>query len=106
MKWISVVCTLIIAMLAIGNILALDAAMGSVFGPVYVIGSLIGLLAYASVEPAFYEGFASFRKSMAFHTGSFQRDFNESKEHMKRTISEHREHSHSDIKDGDNNVRE
>ncbi len=53
LKLVSVGCMGVVIVLALGNITSLNAAMGSLWGTVFVITSFLGILLYASVEPAF-----------------------------------------------------
>lgn len=55
LKVVSLVCMGGVAIIALFNITALNTAMGTVFGPLYIICSFIGIMMYLSVEPAFVE---------------------------------------------------
>ena len=60
LKIVSLICIAIITIVALFNITALNIAMGSIFGPLYVICSFIGIMLYLSVEPAFIESIHQF----------------------------------------------
>lgn len=55
LKVVSLVCMGGIAIIALFNITALNTAMGTIFGPLYIICSFVGIMMYLSVEPAFVE---------------------------------------------------
>ncbi len=55
LKIVSLSCIGIIVLLALGNIVGLNDAMGSIWGTIYIISSFLGIIMYASVEPAFLE---------------------------------------------------
>ena len=55
LRIVSLVCMGGVAIIALFNITALNAAMGTIFGPLYIICSFIGIMMYLSVEPAFVE---------------------------------------------------
>lgn len=55
LRIVSLVCMGGIAIIALFNITALNAAMGTIFGPLYIICSFVGIMMYLSVEPAFVE---------------------------------------------------
>lgn len=55
LKVVSLVCMGGVAIIALFNITALNTAMGTIFGPLYIICSFIGIMMYLSVEPAFVE---------------------------------------------------
>ena len=55
LKIVSLVCMGGVAIIALFNITALNTAMGTVFGPLYIICSFVGIMMYLSVEPAFVE---------------------------------------------------
>lgn len=57
LKIISVLCMIMIAVAAFCNISILSDAMGSLWGPIYVICAFIGLALYVYVEPAIIESF-------------------------------------------------
>ena len=61
LKFVSLSCMGIIGIMALSNIIALNSAMGSICGPLYVICSFIGILLYLSVEPAFIEAMYQIR---------------------------------------------
>lgn len=84
-RFMSVICTIVIFILSIGNLLGLDAAMGSIFGPIYIIASFIGLVSYMSTEPAFHEGMISFGNNVGRSAGNFRSDFNYAKDVVKET---------------------
>ena len=55
LKVVSLICMGSIAIIALFNITALSMAMGTLWGPLYIICSFIGIMMYLSVEPAFVE---------------------------------------------------
>lgn len=87
-RFMSVVCAMLLFILSVGNLFGLDAAMGSIFGPIYVIASFIGLASYMSTEPAFYEGFRFFGKDMIRSSLKFQDDFSYAKDTVKQAGSD------------------
>lgn len=62
MKLISLACMGIVVIAALFNISALNQAMGSFFGPMYVICSFVGILFYLSVEPACFDALNQAKK--------------------------------------------
>lgn len=62
MKLVSVVCLGIVMVFAMVNIAELTVAMGSIWGPVYIIASLIGVLSYLSLEPILIEAFPHYKR--------------------------------------------
>ena len=87
-KFMSVICTIVLFLFSVGNLIGLDAAMGSIFGPIYIISSFIGLVSYMSTEPAFYQGFLDFGNSVAKSSLAFQNDFNYAKNVVKDKSAE------------------
>ena len=87
-RFMSVVCTVVLFLLSIGNLLGLDAAMGSIFGPIYIICSFIGLVSYMSTEPAFHQGVLSFGNNLGRSAGQFKNDFDYAKDVVKDKSSE------------------
>lgn len=69
LKVISLVCMGGIAIIALFNITALNTAMGTIFGPLYIICSFVGIMMYLSVEPAFVEILSQIRNvaTMSLH---------------------------------------
>lgn len=63
LKLVSLVCMGAVALAALVNINALNAAMGSVFGPMYVICSFVGIMLYLSVEPVMVETLQQIRRT-------------------------------------------
>lgn len=55
LKAISLVCMGVVIVCALSNITNLNAAMGFIWGPIYVICSFIGIISYIAIEPAFME---------------------------------------------------
>ena len=53
-----------VGILALVNITTLSSAMGSLYGPVYIICAFLGILLYLAVEPAAMEILPHFRKSV------------------------------------------
>lgn len=79
LKFISLICAFVLFFIAASNLVGLDAAMGSLFGPIYIICSFIGLVAFASTESAFQEGLFNFGKSIVNATYSFKDDIIDAK---------------------------
>ena len=65
LKVVSLVCMGGVAIIALFNITALNTAMGTIFGPLYIICSFIGIMMYLSVEPAFVETLVQVRNVAA-----------------------------------------
>lgn len=65
LKFVSLVCMAIIAIIALFNITALNAAMGMICGPLYVICSFVGIVMYLAVEPAYLETLSHFKSVAA-----------------------------------------
>ena len=74
LKVISLVCMAVITIIALFNITALNVAMGSIFGPLYVICSFIGIMMYLSVEPAFIESVHQFGAVVSKSVNYLNRD--------------------------------
>ena len=55
LKVVSLICMGGVTIIALFNITALNTAMGTIFGPLYIICSFMGIMMYLSVEPAFVE---------------------------------------------------
>ncbi len=64
LKLVSVLCMAAVGILALVNITTLSSAMGSLYGPVYIICAFLGILLYLAVEPAAMEILPHFRKSV------------------------------------------
>ncbi|MBR5048734.1 MAG: hypothetical protein IKX74_03725, partial [Erysipelotrichaceae bacterium] len=79
MKLISLLFMFIIALIALGNLVSLDAAMGNLFGPIYVITSFIGLVSYMSTEPALHQGLSRFRNDVAYSSQILKSDLSYAK---------------------------
>ena len=62
LKFVSLLCLAATTFLALSNIIALNEAMGPIWGPVYVLASFISLLLYFSIEPAIYDTFSSIKR--------------------------------------------
>lgn len=79
-RFVSVICIGCMGAFALVNICALSNAMGSVFGPIYIISSFLGTCCYLSIEPAFLEAFPYFGKKL----NKGMRNFNDDIEDVKR----------------------
>lgn len=55
LKIVSLGCVGLVVICALSNITGLNAAMGSLWGTVYVMSSFLGILMYCSIEPAFLD---------------------------------------------------
>ena len=87
--------------IAASNLVGLDAAMGSFFGPVYIICAFIGLVAFAATEPAFQEGLSDLQKSFVNTTYSFKDDIIDAKSIIVNNGSEMIDKI-NDFRNGDN----
>ena len=56
------------------NITALNAAMGNIYGPLYIICAFIGIILYISIEPAFMEAMFRLKSMTAKGLYSFKKD--------------------------------
>ena len=84
LKLVSLVCLGAILLPALNNIIGLNAAMGTLWGSIYIISSFLGVLMYASVEPAFMDtrrSLLNFTKKSINHINN---DFIEAKTHVSK----------------------
>ena len=87
MRIMSVLCIVVLMLFSIGNLYAVSAAMGNLFGTIYVIASFIGIIAYAATEPAFYYGLKSFTNDTLRGTSQFRNDLSYTKDAVKNAAS-------------------
>ncbi len=89
LKIVSLSCIGLVVFLALGNIVGLNNAMGSLWGTVYVISSFLGVIMYASVEPAFLETKNAFLRFTKRSVNYLNNDLSQAKEQatkIKNTI--------------------
>lgn len=84
LKLVSAVCMVGIGVLAIFNIAALSNAMGSVYGPAYIICAFMGIIFYLSIEPAVMEAFPYLKKSVGHGVSYVRNDFVEARNSAKK----------------------
>lgn len=77
LKFVSAACMIGIGILAIFHISSLSSAMGSLYGPAYILCAFMGILLYLSIEPALVEALPHFRKSVSRGFQYMQNDFAE-----------------------------
>ena len=75
LKQVSATCMVGIGVLSLFNITALSNAMGSIYGPAYIIGAFMGTLFYLSIEPALIEALPYFKKSVSSGMNCMRNDF-------------------------------
>lgn len=75
LKLVSAACMVGIGVLAIFHISTLSNAMGSLYGPAYILCAFMGILLYFSIEPAFIEALPNFKKSVDRGLNYVQHDF-------------------------------
>lgn len=63
LKLISAACMIGIGILAIFNIANLSDAMGTIYGPAYIICAFMGILLYLSIEPVLLEALPHMKRS-------------------------------------------
>lgn len=74
LKLVSTICMVGVGLLAMFNIMGLSNAMGPIWGPMYVICAFVGVLFYASVEPAIVEALPYIRSSIRSGIGYVKQD--------------------------------
>ena len=74
LKAVSFVCIGGVVIDAFCNITALNAAMGNIYGPLYIICAFIGIILYISIEPAFMEAMFRLKSMTAKGLYSFKKD--------------------------------
>nr|WP_317283959.1 hypothetical protein [uncultured Sellimonas sp.] len=84
LKLVSAVCMASIGILALFNVASLSTAMGSVWGPVYVLCAFIGIILYLSVEPALVEAFPNWKHSVGYGVNHVKNDFVEAEKSAKK----------------------
>ena len=84
LKVVSAVCMAGVGLLAIFNIASLSEAMGSVYGPIYIICAFMGILFYLSIEPMVVEHWPYFKKSVKHGANYMKRDFVEAGNSVKK----------------------
>lgn len=82
LKIVSLSCIGILVILALGNIVGLNNAMGPLWGTVYVLSSFLGVIMYASVEPVFLESTSSFFRFAKKNINHLNNDLSQAKEHI------------------------
>lgn len=75
LKQVSAACMGGIGVLSLFNITALSNAMGSIYGPAYIIGAFMGTLFYLSIEPALIEALPHLKKSVSSGLNYMRNDF-------------------------------
>lgn len=89
LKLLSVVCMGIVIILSVSNLSLLGDAMGSIYGPMYIICAFVGLLLYLNIEPVFFDILSNIGKTAKKGFDYMRKDFaiagNEVKSH-KNTI--------------------
>lgn len=86
LKLISVLCMICIVLIAMANIISLNAAMGGAIGTAYIICSFLGILLYLSIEPAVYDTIPYIRKSIRIGKNRIHNDFIDAGNSVKQTI--------------------
>lgn len=76
-KIVSAACFLLVAIAAFSSIMSLSDAMGSLFGPLYILSSFFGLLFYISVEPAASEALYHIKASARAAKKYVENDFHQ-----------------------------
>ncbi len=77
LKVISSICFILVGLFALNNILLLNDAMGTIFGPLYIISSVLGIAFYCSVEPAISESKLHITRSAKSALNYAKKDFTE-----------------------------
>lgn len=96
LKLVSLTSIGLVIILALGNIVGLNDAMGALWGTIYVISSFLGIIMYASIEPAFMEiksNFYHFTKRSINHLND---DLLQAKDHTVKTKKLIEEKTNSD----------
>lgn len=76
-KIVSAACFLLVGIAAFSSIMSLSDAMGSLFGPLYILSSFFGLLFYISVEPAASEALYHIKASSRAAKKYVENDFHQ-----------------------------
>lgn len=63
LKIVSVTSMLVVALVAMFNIISLNEAMGNFWGSIYIICAALGLMLYLSVEPVFEESISAIKRT-------------------------------------------
>lgn len=79
LKVVSLVCIAGITIIAMFNIMALNEAMGTIFGSVYIICSFIGIMLYLSIEPVLEEIVFNLKKTAVNGLNYISRDVSQAK---------------------------
>ncbi len=84
LKIVSLSCIGIVVILALGNIVGLNNAMGTIWGSLYIISSFLGIIMYASIEPAFLETKSALLRFTKKSINYLSNDLGEAKEHASK----------------------
>ena len=84
LKIVSLSCIGIVVILALGNIVGLNNAMGTIWGSLYIISSFLGIVMYSSVEPAFLETKNALSRFAKRNINYLNNDLTEAKEHASK----------------------
>lgn len=85
LKIVSLTCMAFITIMALFNITSLNIAMGTLFGPLYIICSFIGIMLYLSVEPAFIESIQQFGVVVTKSVNYLNKDISMAKANIEKT---------------------
>lgn len=84
LKIVSLTCIAGIILISMFNIIALNEAMGMIFGSLYIVCSFVGILLYLSIEPALDEILINLKKSATRGLSNMSKDVSQ----VKNKISE------------------
>lgn len=90
LKFVSVICMAVIAIYALFAVTTLSHAMGSLWGTVYVLCSLLGMLFYFSIEPVLIESLPHFKKAITYGLNHIKEDTAAVESVIKRNIENKR----------------
>lgn len=105
LKIVSLACIAAVIIFALFKIAALNTAMGMICGPLYIICSFVGILAYLSVEPAFIDSLSHFKSAAIKGLNYLSFDISQAKnrvENIKISDKKIQINKNSRSKDGEN----
>ena len=82
-KLVSALCLSLVCLFSLVNISAQSAAMGSTFGPIYVIFSFVGILLYLSSEPTILNALPHIKSNVVSISKKINDDFIQSGKELK-----------------------
>lgn len=100
-KLVSAICISLVCLCAVVNMMTLNVAMGSVWGPVYILCATMGIMLYVSVEPGVIEALPYMKHSIALGYNYLQSDYVEVKKaasYVKNRVVDYGNKSKSDEK--------